>query len=141
MAMFQIGTDLVEIKRIKSALLRPTFLTKFYGAQEQAELAAKGTPPQSVAGAFAGKEAFSKAIGTGIIGFSLREVEILHYGSGKPYLLLSGAARELAKEFEFDISISHTDQYAMATVIAYERTKNENTKCQRNVQGGGTGIC
>lgn len=114
-----IGTDLVEIVQIKKAMERPSFLTRFFGEKELEELEKRGFPAQSVAGAFAGKEAFSKAMGTGIRGFSLKEVEILHLDSGKPYLRLSGAACLLGEGRTFDISITHTDRYASACVVAF----------------------
>lgn len=117
--MISIGTDLVEIDRIKKSMENTSFLKRFYGSMEYAELEKRGFPPQSVAGAFAGKEAFSKALGTGIRGFSLREVEVLHNGDGKPYLHLSGNAEKLAGGRTFDISISHSEELATATVIAY----------------------
>lgn len=98
----------------------PVFLKKFYGERELAELEKRGVPAQSVAAAFAAKEAFSKALGTGISGFSLREVELLHEDSGKPYLFLSGSAKELAGKLSFDVSVTHTDALASATVIAWE---------------------
>lgn len=114
-----VGTDLVEIKQIEKAMERPAFLTKVFGQRELAELEKRGCPVQSAAAAFAGKEAFSKALGTGIRGFSLKEVEVLHLPSGKPYFYLSGAAKELAEGLRLDISITHTAQYASATVVAY----------------------
>lgn len=110
----------MEIERIKKAMERPSFLTRVFGERERAELAQKGNPVQSIAGAFAGKEAFSKAMGTGIRGFSLREVEILHLPSGKPYFYLSGEAARLAQGVSLDLSITHADHYASAVAVAYE---------------------
>lgn len=115
-----VGTDLVEIERIKKAMERPAFLQKVFGSRELAELEERGWPPQSVAAAFAGKEAFSKAVGTGIKGFSLKEVEVLHLESGKPYFYLSGRAKALAGERRFELSLTHADHYAAAFVVAYE---------------------
>ena len=74
-----------------------------------------------MAGNFAGKEAFSKAIGTGIRGFQLEEVEILRDELGKPHIALSGAAKKIADEMGISglyISISHSKHYAVAQVIA-----------------------
>lgn len=119
--MISVGTDLVEIERIRKSMENTSFLKRFYGSLEYDELEKRGFPPQSVAGAFAGKEAFSKALGTGIRGFSLSEVQILHNKEGKPFLSLSGKAGELARGLSFDISISHSEELATATVIAYER--------------------
>lgn len=121
--MIRNGIDITEIARIRRSAENPRFLEKIYGAHERAELAARGFAPQHLAGAFAAKEAFSKALGTGIRGFSLCEVEILHDDFGAPYFLLSGAAKQLAesKNLEFSLSITHTDTLAAAMVTAYER--------------------
>lgn len=121
--MVQNGIDLVEIERIRRSAEKPAFLEKVYGERERAELAARGFAPRHLAGAFAAKEAFSKALGTGLRGFSLHEVEILHNDLGAPYFLLSGAAKQLAesKNLEFALSITHTDTLAAAFVTAYEK--------------------
>ncbi len=117
--IYGVGIDLVEIKRIEK-LLETNFLKRFFGLEEQNELKEKKFCPLSVAAAFAVKEAFSKAIGTGIKGFSLDEVQTLHDNEGKPYLTLSGNALKIAKEKSliFNVSISHEKKYATAIVIA-----------------------
>lgn len=114
-----VGTDLVQIERIQKAMKHPSFLQRVFGQRELEELEGRGCPPQSVAGAFAAKEAFSKALGTGIKGFSLKEVEVLHLPGGKPYFYLSGAALEQAGGRVFDLSISHDGGFATAVTIAY----------------------
>lgn len=121
--MVHNGIDLVEIERIRRSAENPAFLEKVYGETERKELAKRNFAPRHLAGAFAAKEAFSKALGTGIRGFSLCEVEILHNDLGAPYFLLSGAAKQLAesKNLEFSLSITHTDTLAAAFVTAYER--------------------
>lgn len=116
---FYVGTDLLEIKRIENCLKNPRFLLRVFGERERQELEARGMPPQSAAACFCAKEAFSKVLGTGIRGFSLAEVELLHRESGEPYLHLSGKALSLAEGLTFSVSISHTDNYAVAMLIAY----------------------
>ena len=78
---------------------------------------------ESYAGAFCAKEAFAKALGTGVRGFSLCEVQILHDEYGAPNFSLSGNAQKIATEkgLEFSLSITHTDTIAMASVIAYSK--------------------
>ena len=85
-----------------------------YSAAEKAE---------HLAGAFAAKEAFAKALGTGIRGFSLCEVEVLHDTLGAPYFALSGKAAALAeaRALEFTLSITHTGTLAAAMVTAIEK--------------------
>ena len=118
--MLSVGIDLVEIDRIRRSLGNPRFLTFVYGAEERAELCARGMPAQSLAAAFAAKEAFGKALQTGVAGFSLREVQLLHRENGAPFLCLSGRALHISEErrLKFSVSVSHTKRYATAIVIA-----------------------
>lgn len=118
--MIRNGIDLVEIARVQKSAEKPSFLNKVYGAHE---LAAFGGKVESLAGAFAAKEAFAKALGTGIRGFSLSEVQVLHDALGAPYFALSGRAQEIADSLhlEFALSITHTQDYAAAMVTAVEK--------------------
>lgn len=119
MKMISNGIDMIEIDRIKKSIESETFLKEVYGSEELLSL--KGKKPQSYAAAFCAKEAFSKALGTGIRGFSLNEVEVLHDGLGKPYFKLSGEAERLCREkgLQLSLSITHTENYAAAVVTAY----------------------
>ena len=114
------GIDLVEIKRIEKSLKNESFLLKVYGEDERKELETKKA--ESYAAAFAAKEAFGKALGTGLNGFSLSEVQVLHEENGRPYFKLSGKAQELAKEknLSFALSLTHTKDYAAAFVNAFQ---------------------
>lgn len=64
----------------------PGFYEKVFGKRERAEFEKRGARLESLAAAFAAKEAFGKALGTGIRGFSLCEAEVLHKENGAPYL-------------------------------------------------------
>ncbi len=114
-----VGIDTVEITRIQKALEIPGFKEKVFSPAELDMLSKKGRPAQSFAANFAAKEAFSKALGTGIAGFSLNEVSILRDGRGAPYIVLSGRAEEAAKGKSFTVSLTHTRLDATAIVIAY----------------------
>lgn len=116
--MLSVGFDLVEIGRVCRALERPAFRSRVFGAEERAELAQRGFPAQSAAAAFSAKEAFGKAMGTGLHGFSLREVQLVHTSSGEPRLFLSGKAKQLAGGRSFAVSVTHTKEYAAAVVVA-----------------------
>ena len=76
-----------------------------------------------MAGNWAAKESFAKALGTGVEGFSLSEVEILRDDMGAPYIRLCGNAKGIADEMglAFSVSISHTDDLATAVVIAFPK--------------------
>jgi len=122
-AELRTGIDLIEIRRIRRALKNPRFLQRFFGLNEQAWLIAAGCQASSVAVNFCAKEAFSKVLGTGIRGFSLREVELLRDDLGKPYLHFTGRALELVQRsgLVFEASVSHTRHYAVANVIAFRK--------------------
>jgi len=114
------GVDLLEIYRLEEALERHggRFLARIYTIAEQ-ELCAGN--PASLAARFAAKEAVAKALGTGLGIVAWTDIEILRAESGAPVLRLSGKARSLADELglgEWAISLSHTHQYAIATVVA-----------------------
>lgn len=119
--MTELGIDLIEISRIQKAMRNNHFILRVFGADEQRELKVRRNIYPSAAACFAAKEAFSKTLGTGIRGFSLSEVQLLHDSLGKPYLHLSGRAQLLAKEKclkSFSVSITHTKEYAAAVVAA-----------------------
>ena len=120
--MYSVGMDLVEIKRIENSIKSERFFNTTFGENEKKEFESRKFKIESIAGAFCAKEAFSKALKTGLSGFSLAEVELLHYENRAPYLHLSGKAKALAESqnLKFDVSISHTKDTACAVVIAYK---------------------
>lgn len=113
------GIDAIEIERIENAMKKPGFLKRILGPCEYKYYESEGFPPQSIAGAFCAKEAFSKALGTGFRGFSLSDVQVMHDMLGKPYYVFSGFAAEVVNErnITFDLSITHTKTTAMAVAI------------------------
>ena len=98
------------------------FLSRVFSLKEREELEKRNKKPEHIAAAFSAKEAFSKALGTGISGFNLNEVSLLHKENGKPYLEFSGKALEIVNEskLKFDVSITHTSSIATAVVIAFQ---------------------
>ena len=120
--MIHPGIDLVKVCRMEKALKTKGFRERYFGEREVAEQSLRGDRPEGYAAAFAAKEAFGKVLGTGVRGFSLREVELLHRETGAPFLALSGAAAELADQrgLRLSVSISHDGEYAVAMVIGEE---------------------
>ena len=118
----RIGLDMVEISRMADCMDHAHFVERVFGEQERQELMLRRFAPQSAAAAFAAKEAFAKAMGTGLRGFSLSEVQLLHDELGAPYLSLSGRAERMARErgLTFAVSLTHTKELAAAVVIAQE---------------------
>ena len=81
--------------------------------------------PDTIAASYAAKEAFSKALGTGVRGFSLTEVSVLRDSLGAPYFAFSGRAARLVAEqgLRFYVSLTHTDELAAAFVVAWQEEK------------------
>ena len=113
-----LGNDIVEIARIKRAIENETFLKRVYTSAEIIEAEKKGVNcAASFAGKFSAKEAVSKALGTGVRGFSLLDIEILSDNLGKPEVYFRGNLAEKMKGKEACISISHCKEYATAVAI------------------------
>lgn len=117
-----VGIDLVENERIKKIINKHgNFFSKIFGLSELEQLRSKNFKIESVAGNFCAKEAFLKAIGKGISGVNLKDIEILKDHKGAPYIKLSEKAIYALKleNFCFSVSITHTKYYASAVVICY----------------------
>ena len=123
--MIRVGTDIVEIDRIKKSAQRQSFVERVYSPQEREMFEERGFPYPSMAGNWAAKEAFSKALGTGVREFKLAEVEVLRDDMGAPYIKLSGSAEKIAEKMglDFSVSISHCENYATAVVVAYSQER------------------
>lgn len=125
--MYSVGLDMVEIARIEKSMKSPRFLKVILGDSEYSQLEEKNFPKQSVAANFCAKEAFSKALGTGMRGLNMKDIQILRDSLGKPYFLLSGSALNVSnkKNLDFSLSITHTKDYACAVVVCYQRSREE----------------
>ncbi len=120
-----VGVDLVELDRIQRVVERygERFLARVYTPNEISRY--RNRMPE-LAVRFAAKEAVSKALGVGLRhisphGIGWQDVEVLPDGRGKPILLLSGRARQLAADqglSEWAISLSHGREQAVAFVVA-----------------------
>ncbi|HIS28928.1 MAG TPA: holo-ACP synthase [Candidatus Avamphibacillus intestinigallinarum] len=111
-----IGIDLVEIERIqKQFKQKERFMNRILTVHEKAacqQLHSERRQLEYLAGRFAAKEAFSKAVGTGIGQLSFQDIEILNDEHGAPYITATGFDHE-----KLFISISHTEHYATAQVV------------------------
>lgn len=120
--MIKTGIDLVSIKRIEKSIKNRRFLQRVFSEDENLLFSKRNFSCQTIATNFAGKEAFAKAIGTGIRGFSLKDVEILRDDLGAPFIRLSNNAKELAKDYDISISLTHTDNDAGAVVVMIKKS-------------------
>ncbi|MDL2215912.1 4'-phosphopantetheinyl transferase superfamily protein [Ruminococcaceae bacterium OttesenSCG-928-N02] len=115
--IFGIGIDTVEIARIEKSMTRENFTNACFTAAERAELAGKKV--QSAAACYAAKEAFFKALGTGLYPQQLLEVALLHHENGRPYLAFGGgAALTMAEEgLAAHVSVTHEGGFATCIVL------------------------
>lgn len=115
-----IGSDLIEVERVKNSISKIEFKNKVFSADEIA-YCEKDKSAQSYAARFAAKEAFFKALGTGWEGeMALTEVEILNGELNKPYIRLSGKTLEEFKRRggnKTHVTLSHIKETAIAFVI------------------------
>ena len=83
----RVGTDVIEIERIRRALERPGFRDRCFTPAEQDYCESRRNPAESYAARFCGKEAVGKALGCGVL-FTWKEIEIV--GPPKPGVTLAG---------------------------------------------------
>lgn len=115
-----IGTDIIEIDRIDRAINNtPMFLEKIFTKRELEELNKSTLRVESVAGNFAVKEAVSKAVGTGMRGFTFNDIEVFRDELGKPIVQVSNKVKDIIKvdNYIFNVSISHNRTCAIAFVV------------------------
>ena len=123
MSVLGIGVDLVECARIQHSLDRfgEKFLHRVFTEGEIEYSLSMKFPARHLAARFAGKEAVSKAFGTGIgKAMGWRNIDIQKKPSGEPFLVFSGPAQDLAMErgmVSARITLSHTDHHAVACVV------------------------
>ena len=123
MSIFGIGTDIVSVERIKKSLKKKSFINRIFNEKEILKCKKINNSNNCYAKRFAAKEAFSKALGTGISnGINFNEIVILNKKSGKPYVNIIGQTRKtLNKKFKrkktkISLSLSDEKKYAVAFV-------------------------
>lgn len=127
--IFGIGTDIAKVSRFEKWVNNPDFFLRFFNQQEISEKKSSQALCQHYAARFAAKEAFSKALGTGITAFELKDVFITNDKNGKPLLHVEGKAKSLLQKkigaftgnsessYSLHVSLSHEKEYAIAFVI------------------------
>ena len=123
MSVIGIGVDLVECARIQHSIDRfgDRFLHRVFTDGEIEYSMSMKFPARHLAARFAGKEAVSKAFGTGIgKAMGWRDIDVHKKESGEPFLVLHGGADRLARDRGMKsswISLSHTDHHAVAMIV------------------------
>lgn len=115
----RVGTNIIEIKRIRRASRNPKFLANFFSADEIRFLVSHKLSTELIAENYCAKIAFAKAIGTGFRIVKPQEITILRDRLGSPFIITSGRAKMLEERehYLFNVSVSHCKDYATATVI------------------------
>jgi len=117
-----IGTDIVRIERIASALERTgiAFARRVLTPDEMVQFQQRSLPAPWLAKRFAAKEAVAKAFGTGIGKLSFQHIEVLNDASGAPRLQLYDYGLKLQHEMgvrHLHISLSDEQDNALAFVV------------------------
>lgn len=123
--IFGIGTDITKVSRFEKWIKDSGYIERFFADEERCSGKSEQAMMEHYAARFAAKEAFSKAIGTGLVGFDLKEVFIQKNQNGKPELIVRGKAENLLKSMcnnpVIHVSLSHEKEYALAYVVIEQR--------------------
>jgi holo-[acyl-carrier protein] synthase len=116
-----IGFDMVEVERMQSWAAKRELAARFFHEQEISDMELQDKlKAQSLAARFAAKEAFGKALGTGVVGFEMKDLRVISGRHGKPELIVRGKAREMLEAHgggKVFLSLSHEKTYAGAVVV------------------------
>ena len=116
-----IGIDMVRISRMEKWLLNEKLIGRYFHPDEVAKVLSCGKrAAQSLAARFAAKEAFGKALGTGLSGFILKDVMVHNNDDGKPQICVFETAKTAFEKIganRMHISITHEGDNALAMVV------------------------
>lgn len=117
-----IGTDIIEVERIRKHIEAGFgFKEKVFTLKEIAYCESKTNKAQNYAARFSAKEAFLKAVGTGLRhGLAFTDIEVVNDELGKPEMKLHGEAKLLIKKMgatNIQISLTHLRDWVNAMVI------------------------
>ena len=116
-----VGIDIVHTDRLEHWRRQPGLIHRFFHPQEIVDAESRGASMiQSLSARFAAKEAFGKAIGTGLSGLKLQDIQVNNSHNGKPRIILHGAALEYFKKIGGEslfVSLTHERENAVAVVI------------------------
>ncbi|MDP6418817.1 MAG: holo-ACP synthase [Candidatus Krumholzibacteria bacterium] len=117
------GIDLASPSRLQEAHARrgPSLLQRLFTPAEIADCQRHRNPWPGFAARFAAKEAFLKALGTGLRkGLAWKQMEVRKDDLGRPYLHCTGTAAELLQDLgarKIHLSLSHLEDLGIAQVV------------------------
>ena len=124
MKIYGIGTDIANINRLKKSIINKKFIDRIFNKNEVIRCNKQVNKVNCYLKKFAAKEAFVKALGTGISkGINFNEIIVYNVKSGKPSIRLIGNTKKKVKEIfknkKFNIFLSLSDEkpFAIATAI------------------------
>ena len=128
-----IGIDMVQVQRMNKWMETPGLTERYFHPEElQYSMINGNNAVFSLAARFAAKEAFGKALGTGLEGIELKDIMIKNKENGQPELHIFGTAlRALEKKctdpsVKIHVSLSHEKEHAMAMVILEKDSRTAN---------------
>lgn len=110
-----IGTDIIELKKIRHHSQNLPFLNKVFTKNEVSYAKKKKDPVPHLATTFAAKEAIFKAMGTGWL--NGQNIEIVRNKSGKPKALINGKLKKILKNSQILLSLSYNSHSAVAFAV------------------------
>ena len=123
MKLYGIGTDIISVTRIKRLTKNKLFLNRIFNKKEIQKCKKIKNSYNCFAKRFAAKEAFSKALGTGISkGINFNEIIVLNEKNGRPYIRLIDKTKSVIerkikkKKYRISLSLTDEDNYAVAFV-------------------------
>ena len=122
--IFGIGTDIVDISRVKKLLnTNKKLINRIFSIKEIKYCESRSNKIASYSKRFAAKEAFAKALGTGISkGISFNEISINNNKNGSTFIELLGKTKTITKNLtkkknKIYLSLSDEKKYALAMVV------------------------
>ncbi len=116
-----IGVDVVHVRRLERWMLDPKLLERFFHPDELSSALGRGhSAALSLSARFAAKEALGKALGTGLAGIALRDIEVINRHNGKPEIQLYGTALRALERSGADrvhLSLTHERDNAVAMIV------------------------
>ena len=123
MKIYGIGTDIIRISRIKNSLKKKSIKSRLFNKKEIIKFQKKKNNYNCYAKRFAAKEAFSKALGTGISkGINFNQIVVQNDKHGKPFIKLINMTKKIVekrlkkKKYKISLSLSDEENYAVAFV-------------------------
>ena len=123
-----IGVDIVQIDRFIPWTENQALIQRFFSEGELQSLENRADLAQGLAVRFAAKEAFGKALGTGLRNMVLKDIQVQQDELGRPFLQLCGSAKKIFQESgatAAHISLSHDGNYGIAYVVLEGRASEE----------------